>query len=65
MCSICLTVFEVMMEFLQGGTVDQAVGGSFEFNEKHIAFICREALTGIAFLHSKKYAHRYARLFHM
>lgn len=30
------------MEFLEGGTLDDAVGEDYEFQEKHIAFVCKE-----------------------
>eukprot|EP01100_Stratorugosa_tubuloviscum_P005285 TRINITY_DN2379_c0_g3_i1.p1 TRINITY_DN2379_c0_g3~~TRINITY_DN2379_c0_g3_i1.p1 ORF type:complete len:252 (-),score=122.66 TRINITY_DN2379_c0_g3_i1:66-821(-) len=47
----------VIMEFLEGGTLTQA-RSSFKFSEEHIAYICREILTGLSYLHSLRIAHR-------
>jgi p21-activated kinase 1 len=45
------------MEFMEGGTLAQAAR-DFTFQEKEIAFVAREMLKALSFLHSKKYAHR-------
>jgi len=45
------------MEYLEGGTLSQA-RLSHKFQEENIAYIARELLTGIAYLHSMSLAHR-------
>jgi len=47
----------LLMEFLEGGTLSQATA-NFQFSESHIAYVAREMLKGIAFLHSANIAHR-------
>jgi len=48
----------VVMELMEGGTLDEAVAQGYEFNEKHIAYCAREILTGLQYLHSKSVMHR-------
>jgi len=45
------------MEFMEGGTLDQAVR-AFTFAERQIAYVAREMLRGIAYLHSENLLHR-------
>lgn len=47
----------LIMEYLEGGTLSQA-RLSHKFQEENIAYIARELLTGIAYLHSMNLAHR-------
>eukprot|EP01117_Protostelium_nocturnum_P005036 TRINITY_DN1820_c0_g2_i1.p1 TRINITY_DN1820_c0_g2~~TRINITY_DN1820_c0_g2_i1.p1 ORF type:complete len:352 (-),score=75.47 TRINITY_DN1820_c0_g2_i1:311-1366(-) len=46
-----------VMEFLEGGTLDVAVK-SYNFGEPHIAYVAREMLKGIVYLHSENIIHR-------
>jgi len=47
----------VVMEYMEGGTLSEAVK-RFTFNEDHIAYIARETLKGIQYLHSNNLVHR-------
>ena len=47
----------ISMELLEGGTLQQA-SRSTRFTPEHCAFVAREMLTGIAFMHKLGYAHR-------
>lgn len=47
----------LIMEFLEGGTLSDAVKG-FKFKEPQIAFVAQEMLKALSYLHSKNYAHR-------
>lgn len=47
----------VVMEFMHGGTVREAVK-FHKFTEKHIAFISREILQAISYMHGRGWAHR-------
>jgi len=47
----------IITEFLQGGTLAQAAK-SHKFQDHHIAFIAKEMLQGIHYLHARKWAHR-------
>lgn len=45
------------MEFMEGGSLSEAVK-KFSFSEAHIAFVAREMLKGIKYLHSNGLVHR-------
>jgi len=45
------------MDYLEGGTLGEAAQ-LYTFSEKHIAYISRECLKGIQFLHERGFAHR-------
>lgn len=47
----------IVTEFMEGGTLSQAIKG-FEFQEKQIAFVAKEMLQGIFYLHQNKLIHR-------
>jgi p21-activated kinase 1 len=47
----------VIMELMEGGTFEDAAR-SWRFNEENIAYIARELLKGIAYLHNNQLAHR-------
>lgn len=50
----------VVMELLEGGNLDDAVGGGHtEFAECHVAFAAREILKALSYLHGRQIAHRY------
>jgi len=48
---------KVVMEYLEGGTLTEAVE-SCKFEENQVAYVARETLKGISYLHSKGFAHR-------
>lgn len=51
----------VIMELLEGGNLDEAItdeDSSADFQEKHIAYVAREILSALAYLHERKIAHR-------
>eukprot|EP01132_Coremiostelium_polycephalum_P007975 gene7975-9809_t len=47
----------LIMEFMEGGTLREAIS-SFNFCEEKIAFICREILQGISYMHKNGLCHR-------
>jgi hypothetical protein len=47
----------IAMEFLEGGKLTDLVM-RIEFNEREIAYICREVLKALAYLHKEKLLHR-------
>jgi len=47
----------IVMEFLEGGTLEQALLSN-QFTEVQIAYIVKEILCALVFMHSKKWAHR-------
>jgi len=47
----------IIMEYLQGGTLKEAASAS-SLTEKHIAFIAREVISAINYLHSNQWVHR-------
>jgi hypothetical protein len=47
----------IIMEYLQGGTLREAAKSRL-FTDIHIAYVAREVLKGLEFLHSKNIAHR-------
>eukprot|EP01127_Copromyxa_protea_P015966 TRINITY_DN467_c0_g1_i1.p1 TRINITY_DN467_c0_g1~~TRINITY_DN467_c0_g1_i1.p1 ORF type:complete len:621 (+),score=113.01 TRINITY_DN467_c0_g1_i1:46-1908(+) len=47
----------IVTEFLEGGTLDLAIK-VHRFNEQHIAYVAREILKGVSYLHSQNYVHR-------
>lgn len=47
----------IIMEFMEGGTLSQAAK-AYKFGEEHVAFVARETLKGLQYLHEKNWAHR-------
>jgi len=47
----------LIMEYMEGGTLYQAIK-CFSFSERQIAYLTKEILTGLAFLHSENLVHR-------
>jgi serine/threonine protein kinase len=47
----------IVMEFLEGGTLNEAVK-VHQFSEKHIAYVAREMLKGLKYLHAQGFVHR-------
>jgi len=48
----------ILMEWMDGGTLHEAVVSHHNFMESHIAFVGREILEGLAYLHSLGIIHR-------
>lgn len=48
----------VVMEYLEGGTLTDAVKDGYTFTETQVAYAARELLRGIQFLHSVEICHR-------
>jgi len=47
----------IITEFLEGGTLSEAVK-VHQFSERHIAYVCREILKALKYLHSIHFVHR-------
>jgi len=47
----------IVMEFMEGGTLKEATG-SYHFQESHLAYIAREVLKGLSYLHKNTLVHR-------
>jgi len=47
----------ILMEYLEGGTLAEAAN-AHNFPDNHIAYVAREVISALNFLHSKNYAHR-------
>jgi len=47
----------IVMEFLEGGTLEQALNNA-QFSEVQVAYIVKEILSALVFMHSRKWAHR-------
>jgi serine/threonine protein kinase len=47
----------MIMEFMEGGTLSEAVK-AYNFYESQIAYVAREILKGLEYLHSMNYGHR-------
>lgn len=48
----------MVMEFVQGGPLTDLVGVGKHWKEAHIAYVCREMLKALAFVHSQHRLHR-------
>jgi serine/threonine protein kinase len=46
------------MEFVHGGTLTEVLGPTINFPEPYIAFVCKQMLLGLAFLHRQHRLHR-------
>ena len=46
------------MELLNGGPLTELLGPGIDWEESHIAFVCREILQALAFLHANHRLHR-------
>eukprot|EP01127_Copromyxa_protea_P015365 TRINITY_DN4413_c0_g1_i1.p1 TRINITY_DN4413_c0_g1~~TRINITY_DN4413_c0_g1_i1.p1 ORF type:complete len:592 (-),score=136.70 TRINITY_DN4413_c0_g1_i1:84-1859(-) len=47
----------ITMEFLEGGTLSEAARAS-TFSDNHVAYVAREILKALDYLHDKKFVHR-------
>lgn len=48
----------IIMEFIHGGTLTEVLGPTIDFPEPHIAFVCKQMLMGLAYLHRQHRLHR-------
>lgn len=46
------------MDFMEGGSLTDTLGTSVEFSEMYIAYVCREILLALAFMHHQFRLHR-------
>eukprot|EP01112_Ceratiomyxa_fruticulosa_P007704 TRINITY_DN1998_c0_g2_i2.p1 TRINITY_DN1998_c0_g2~~TRINITY_DN1998_c0_g2_i2.p1 ORF type:complete len:438 (-),score=90.68 TRINITY_DN1998_c0_g2_i2:214-1527(-) len=56
-CLLVDTELWIVMEFMEGGTFADAAK-AWQFNEANLAYIARELLTGIKYLHDNQLVHR-------
>lgn len=62
-CLSCLFPFTraqvvIAMDFMEGGSLTDTLGTSVDFNETYIAYVCREILLALAFMHHQFRLHR-------
>lgn len=48
----------IAMEYVHGGTLTEVIGPTIKIPESHIAFVCRELLQALAYMHRKHRLHR-------
>mmetsp|Transcript_12109 Transcript_12109/g.29673 ORF Transcript_12109/g.29673 Transcript_12109/m.29673 type:complete len:375 (-) Transcript_12109:115-1239(-) len=48
----------MVLEYLEGGSIADAVAAIGGFKEKHVAYAASEALKALEYIHSRKYVHR-------
>ena len=48
----------IVLEFVHGGTLTEVLGPTIAFPEPAIAFVCRQVLMGLAYLHRQHRLHR-------
>ena len=48
----------ILLEFMEGGALTDILGRSVKWNEPNIAYVCKEMLKGLAFLHRNHKLHR-------
>lgn len=46
------------MDFMEGGSLTDTLGTTVDFKEMYIAYVCREILLALAFMHSQFRLHR-------
>jgi serine/threonine protein kinase len=49
---------QIVLEYIHGGPLTEVLGPTIVFPEPMIAFVCREILQGLAFLHGQHRLHR-------
>jgi len=54
---LCLTELWVVLEFMEGGTLTEAVQAS-KFREPEVAYVAKEIFNGMAYMHSQNVIHR-------
>ena len=48
----------ILLEYMEGGALTDVLGRNIRWNETHIAYVCREMLKGLAFMHRNHRLHR-------
>jgi serine/threonine protein kinase len=48
----------IVMDCMQGGSLTDTLGPGVDFRESHIAYVCKQALMALAFMHSQYRLHR-------
>jgi hypothetical protein len=48
----------ILLEFMEGGALTDVLGRNIKWKETHIAYVCREMLKGLSFLHRSHRMHR-------
>ena len=48
----------IVMEYMQGGCLTDVLGVGIKWPEAHIAYVCKQSLMGLAFLHRQHRMHR-------
>lgn len=46
------------MDFMEGGSLTDTLGTAVDFKEMYIAYVCREILLALAFMHKHFRLHR-------
>lgn len=46
------------MDYMEGGSLTDVLGTKVDFKETHIAYVCREILSALAFMHRQYRLHR-------
>ncbi len=46
------------MDYMEGGSLTDTLGTTVEFKETYIAYVCREILLALAFMHRQFQLHR-------
>ena len=55
MLSLC---GQIVLEFVHGGTLTEVLGPTIPFPEQGIAFVCKQMLRGLAYMHRFHRLHR-------
>lgn len=48
----------IAMDYMEGGSLTDVLGVAVNFKETHIAYVCREILKALAFMHNQHRLHR-------
>lgn len=48
----------IVMDFMEGGSLTDTLGTTVDFKETHIAYVCREILQALSFMHRQFRLHR-------
>lgn len=48
----------IVLEYMEGGALTDVLGRNIKWQESHIAYVCREMLKGLAFMHRNHRLHR-------
>ena len=56
-CFLCMSEMWVVLEFMEGGTLTEAVRAS-RFRENEVAYVAHEMFAGLSFMHENQVIHR-------